>query len=103
MDGPTGLDASGAARLTPPSAAADLAEKFQAWEEYLSVEKRFSRHTLRAYLSDLRYFFDFMTQHQGHPPSIQDLSAASIPDFRSWMSKQTVAGKQPRQLMFPGD
>lgn len=76
----------------PISAAADLADKYQLWVNYLTHEKRFSRHTLRAYTADLHYFFDFMTRHMGKPPSMNDLSAASLRDFRAWLTKRTVEG-----------
>ncbi len=78
---------------TPPiSAAADLSDKYQLWVNYLAHEKRFSRHTLRAYTSDLQYFFDFLTQHLGKPPSMNDLSDTSLRDFRAWLTKKTVEG-----------
>ena len=76
----------------PPSCAGDLAEKFNAWLDYLANEKRFSRHTVRAYTSDLLFFFDFLTQHAGKPPSLNNLSATSIRDFRSWLTQQTMDG-----------
>lgn len=77
----------------PPPCAADLAEKFSAWMDYLAVEKRYSRHTLRAYVFDLDYFFDFLTQHLGRPPSMNDLGGATIGDFRAWLTKEAVEGK----------
>lgn len=80
---------------TPISAAGDLAQKFAEWTQYLSVEKRFSKHTLRAYLADLHYFFEFMTRHLGRPPSMNDLGAATLSDFRSWITKKTVEGNGP--------
>lgn len=76
----------------PFSAAADLADKCGLWVHYLRAEKRFSKHTLRAYLSDLHYFLDFLTQHLGKPPSMNDLGEATIRDFRSWVSKKAAEG-----------
>lgn len=76
----------------PPATAPDLAEKYAAWVTYLSVEKRFSRHTLRAYTADLDYFFAFLTSHLGKPPSLDQLGDASIRDFRSWLSKRVMEG-----------
>jgi len=72
--------------------APDLAEKYAAWVTYLSLEKRFSKHTLRAYTADMEYFFGFLTNHLGKPPSMHDLGGATIRDFRSWLSKKTVEG-----------
>lgn len=79
----------------PASAAADLAQRFSEWTDYLSIEKRFSKHTLRAYLADLHYFFDFLTRHLGRPPSMNDLGNATLGDFRSWITKKTVEGNGP--------
>lgn len=83
----------GVTAVEPVSAAPDLADKFSLWVTYLMHEKRFSQHTLRAYLFDLAYFFDFLTHHKGRPPSMQDLSVASIADFRSFLSKEAMEGK----------
>lgn len=79
----------------PVSTAPDLAEKFSLWLDFLSHEKRFSPHTLRAYGRDLDSFFSFMTRHLGRPPSMNDLGDASIRDFRGWLSKETAAGLGP--------
>lgn len=76
----------------PPLTAPDLAEKYAAWVTYLSLEKRFSKHTLRAYRADMEYFFGFLTNHLGKPPSMHDLGDATIRDFRSWLSKKTIEG-----------
>ncbi|MBI3440857.1 MAG: tyrosine recombinase XerC [Proteobacteria bacterium] len=75
-----------------PSAAADLAERFGDWIHFLQNEKHFSRHTLRAYSKDLLYFFAFLTQHIGRPPSLNDLGGTTLQDFRSWLSKQVIVG-----------
>ncbi len=77
---------------TPSSTAPDLGQKYAEWVTYLGVEKRFSKHTLRAYRADLEYFFDFLTRHMGRPPSMADLGDTSIRDFRSWLSKKTMEG-----------
>ena len=86
MAGPSGITAS------PPSAAADLAERFHAWVDFLRNEKHFSRHTLRAYTKDILYFFEFLTRHLGKPPGMNDLGGASLGDFRSWLSKRMADG-----------
>jgi integrase/recombinase XerC len=79
------------AELTKPlSAAADAASAFSQWADYLRLEKRYSPHTLRAYLADIHAFFDFLTQHLGRPPSLHDLGDTSIRDFRGWLTKLTA-------------
>jgi integrase/recombinase XerC len=86
MAGLTGVD------IPPPSAAADLADRFHAWVDFLQHEKHFSRHTLRAYTKDILYFLEFLTQHLGKPPSMNDLGDTSLRDFRSWLSGRVAAG-----------
>lgn len=76
----------------PLSAAPDAAAAFGLWRDYLMHEKRFSPHTLRAYLSDLHGFFDFMTAHIGRPPALNDLGDTSIRDFRSYLARKTADG-----------
>ncbi len=74
------------------SAAPDLADKFYAWMKYLKYEKHYSKHTLRAYSKDVIYFFEFLTNHSGRPPSLNDLGDTSIRDFRSYLSKRLMEG-----------
>lgn len=76
----------------PLPAAADLAAKYAEWVQFLTVEKRFSRHTLRAYTSDILAFLSFLTAHFGKPPSLDMLGDASIRDFRGWLAKNTAGG-----------
>ena len=75
-----------------PSTAADLAEHYRAWINFLRYEKHFSHHTLRAYTKDLLSFFDFLTHHLGKPPSMNDLGEISLRDFRSWLTQRMVEG-----------
>ena len=72
--------------------AEDLAKALGDWQQWLRVEKNVSKHTLRAYAGDLSNFVRFLSNHKGKEVSIGDISAASLPDFRSWMSRQTVNG-----------
>lgn len=76
----------------PLSAAADAQAVFALWLDYLAQEKRFSPHTLRAYIADLQGFFDFITRHHGKPPSMNTLGDLKIGDFRSWLSRETADG-----------
>ena len=86
MAGNTGVEAD------LPSAAADLAERYHAWVDFLQNEKHFSRHTLRAYTKDILYFLEFLTSHLGKPPSLNDLGDTSLRDFRSWLTQRMTAG-----------
>lgn len=70
----------------------DLQKSYSDWVSWLRVEKNFSRHTLRAYETDLRHFFDFLAQHQAQAISLNILSSAKLSDFRAWLSRKSMDG-----------
>lgn len=72
--------------------APDLAEHLKKWTDYLQYEKQVSKHTLRAYTSDIGHFVTFLCNHLGKEPGLNDLSEVGIRDFRSWMSKKAMDG-----------
>ena len=72
--------------------AADLAKRLEQWQDWLVHEKNVSRHTLRAYTSDITHFIKFLRDHIGRPPGLGDLSDVSIRDFRAWMSRKAMDG-----------
>ena len=78
--------------LTLERCEADFAKILTDWQRWLKVEKNLSKHTLRAYTSDMSRFIDFLSQHQSEAVSINSISSASITDFRSWLSRQAVNG-----------
>ncbi len=67
----------------------DLAMQLLKWEDHLRL-KNMSRHTLRAYGSDIGQFIEFLLDHLAKQPCLNDLSEISILDFRSWMSKMMM-------------
>lgn len=72
--------------------AADLAERLQEWRDWLRSEKNMSRHTIRAYESDLTHFIRFLQDHFGKPPALEDISQLHLRDFRSWLSNKAMGG-----------
>ena len=68
--------------------ADDLAQTLYKWSDYLQFEKNLSRHTLRAYGADVAHFITFLFDHLATQPSLNDLSAVSIRDFRGWMGEK---------------
>lgn len=63
-----------------------LAQYRQLWHEYLAREKGFSEQTVEAYLIDLDYFCQFISNHLAVPCDIDSLENLSIKDFRSWLA-----------------
>lgn len=79
-------------KFTLEQCEGDLAKILGDWQTWLKVEKNVSRHTFRAYVSDMSFFINFLANHHGKAISINELSAANVTDFRSWLSKQAVGG-----------
>lgn len=71
---------------------ADLQKAHQDWVKWLKFEKHVSPHTLRAYETDVRHFFEFLAQHQAGELSINRLSSAKLSDFRAWLSRKAMDG-----------
>ena len=53
---------------------------FSGFEQYLLTEKRYSEHTLNAYLLDVRQFFEFLNEDLQVLPSLVNTA-----DVRSWL------------------
>jgi integrase/recombinase XerC len=78
--------------ITLEKCEADFAKILTDWQTWLRVEKNVSKHTFRAYTSDMTQFINFLSLHQGSALSINGISGAKITDFRSWLSRQAVNG-----------
>ncbi len=87
MAEPTGIKEDTLVTLAP-----DLEKRIREWQDFLRYEKQVSKHTFRAYNTDICQFFSFLRDHIGQPPSINDLSEVSIRDFRAWMSRKHIDG-----------
>ena len=74
------------------SAAADVAAAADRWRRWLTTERRAAPHTVRAYLGDLQRFLAFVTDHFGRPPSLNDLGAASLSEFRAYLAHRAGRG-----------
>jgi len=74
------------------SAAPDLLDQIDRWTTWLKIEKNVSPHTLRAYQSDIVQFIGFLYEHTEHTVGLDQLSATSLADFRSWLSRKSMDG-----------
>jgi len=72
--------------------AADLQARLNEWSDSLAFEKRLSKHTLRAYATDMGHFLSFLIDYKETSPSINDIAGVDIRDFRAWMSRKAMEG-----------
>jgi len=72
--------------------APDLCEAVGKWQTWLKIEKNVSPHTFRAYTSDLGQFLNFLRDHYDGEVGLNTLSATSLTDFRSWLSRKSMDG-----------
>jgi integrase/recombinase XerC len=80
-------------------AAPEIARGAQAWLDYLSGEKRASRHTLDAYARDARFFLAFLAEHRGAPASAAMLTTLAPADLRAFMARRRASGVENRSLL----
>ncbi|HEX5023647.1 MAG TPA: tyrosine-type recombinase/integrase [Agriterribacter sp.] len=55
----------------------------QSFIDYLSFEKRYSKHTIVAYMNDLRQFFEYIRNGEENDRDIQEILPS---DVRSWLA-----------------
>lgn len=72
--------------------APDLCDAVGKWQSWLKVEKNVSPHTFRAYTGDLGQFLNFLRDHYDGEVGLNTLSATSLSDFRSWLSRKSMDG-----------
>lgn len=72
--------------------APDLYDAVQSWQTWLKIEKNVSKHTFRAYTSDLGQFLNFLRDHFDDEVGLNTLSSTSLTDFRSWLSRKSMDG-----------
>ncbi len=79
-------------------AAEDAKAAAEAWHRWLAKEKRFAKHTLRAYGQDLSGFLSFLSDHLGQPATLDDLRGLRQSDFRAWLARRRNDGLESTSL-----
>lgn len=71
----------------------EVLDALAGWLDWLSVEKRYSPHTLNNYTRDCAKFLSFLCEHKGRAPDLGMLDGLKALDFRSWLARLNDAGK----------
>ncbi len=67
----------------------DLLDATSAWQEYISIQRNFSDHTLYNYSNDLNSFFRFFIDYNNlEKISLCDLKNTDIKTYRSWLVRR---------------
>jgi integrase/recombinase XerC len=71
-----------------------IVELLQAWMGYLAKNKGYSQHTLKAYLTDIYFFFHFLNQYKEGLVDLKTINSLSVKDFRAWLASRKNSDHQ---------
>ena len=71
------------------TADAQILELIHRWQDWLTGTKRYSLHTLDAYMRDLSEFISFTAQQLGHTLTLSDFQNLTVRNFRSFLAHRT--------------
>lgn len=78
-------------------AADDVLSVINSWKNYLENEKRFSAHTVSAYMRDLSFFINYFSDN-GETVNLDFLSSVNIRQFRNFISYRASKNLQKSSL-----
>ena len=76
----------------PICADSALRDSLSDWSAWLANERRFSGHTVNAYLRDIKFFLYFVADHIGASPTLSTLQNLQTVDFRAWLASRANNG-----------
>ena len=65
-----------------------IANYVNDWQSWLSKQRNYSPKTSESYLTDLRYFLQFITSYREQEVDLKLLEALEIRDFRAWLAEK---------------
>ena len=63
-----------------------LNDHIKNWQNWLSKQKNYSPKTAESYMTDLRYFANFISAYREQELSLKLLETLEIRDFRAWLA-----------------
>lgn len=78
----------GLAGLTDRPSARRVGAALGLWARWLVGERRAARHTVDGYARDVAAFLDFLAEHRGAPPTLDDLGTLEPADLRAWLARR---------------
>lgn len=75
-----------------------LAGIIAQWRDYLIGERRYSKHTLDAYMRDIGNWFAFLSEHVNGEINLQTLKDVTRADVRSFQASRANQGQQKTSL-----
>jgi len=58
----------------------------QSWQQYLTLSRRSSPHTVRAYVTTAERFCDFLSRHHGEATTASILASVTAQDMRAYLA-----------------
>ena len=78
------------------SLSAPLKDWLPFFQEWLAQERRYSPHTIVAYIHDMQDILTFLEQHGGQSITVEYAHNVTIMDLRSWLSHRVNRGVSHR-------
>ncbi len=75
-----------------------LRDALEGWLDHEASIKNASEHTISAYATDVKGFFEFLTRHREAREGLAGLVNVTLRDMRSWMAHERDRGIGPRSL-----
>jgi len=57
-----------------------------SWLNHLKNNRKYSKHTIKAYITDLFYFLEFIVKYTEEKASLRLISSLTVRDFRAWLA-----------------
>ena len=64
----------------------EIAQIIGSWQEYLSSQRNYSKHTADSYLNDLNNYLSFISKYYENTTSLKQLESVDIRFMRSWLA-----------------